>query len=465
MRKLIVFGLLLQFFCAAAQSNMVFIQGIDIEGNRRTRDEIVLRELKFHEGDSVAFADLDKLLEESEQFIMNTGLFNRAAITFKSWEGQTNKVQLLITLEESWYLYPIPIFELADRNFNVWWVEQKRSLDRLNFGVEFTHLNFSGRRDKLKLTAKYGYTRNYGLRYSLPYINKQQTIGLAAGISFSQNREINYATSGNKQIFYRDSDKFLYKRLNADAALTYRPALQATHIFLLSYHYNQIAEEIAQDFNPDFFLQGRYIQRYLSAAYVFTYENRDVRPYPMKGNYVYFSVEKDGLGFSDDRNALTMHLGYEHYLRLGRPWSLGGRFRVKTSLIRDQQPYNDNRAMGFGRHYLHGYEYYVVDGLDMAYAKTLLRWQFLDHTVNFGKVMPLQAFRRMPVKLFLTLNNDFGFVNDPYATPDNALNNRLLWGAGLGLDVVLFFDKVIQIEYSVNHLWETGLFLHLNMNI
>ena len=28
-------------------------------------------------------------------------------------------------LLENWYIFPIPKFELADRNFNVWWKEQK----------------------------------------------------------------------------------------------------------------------------------------------------------------------------------------------------------------------------------------------------------------------------------------------------------------------------------------------------
>ena len=47
----------------------------------------------------------------------------------------------------------------------------------------------------------------------------------------------------------------------------------------------------------------------------------------------------------------------------------------------------------------------------------------------------------------------------------NALSNRLLWGGGIGLDIVLYYDKVIQIEYSFNDLMENGYFLHLNLNI
>ncbi|MCB0565677.1 MAG: hypothetical protein KDD01_15005, partial [Phaeodactylibacter sp.] len=63
------------------------------------------------------------------------------------------------------------------------------------------------------------------------------------------------------------------------------------------------------------------------------------------------------------------------------------------------------------------------------------------------------------------LNNDLGYTNDPYTARLNPLSNRLLWGGGIGLDIVLYYDKVIQIEYSFNDLMENGLFLHLNLNI
>lgn len=449
----------------SAQSDVIYVNDIQIEGNRRTRDEIVLRELHFKEGDSIAVVELGKVLEESEQFIMNTGLFNQANISFKEWDGGSNCVSIVITLEESWYIYPIPVFELADRNFNVWWVEQGRSLQRLNFGMEFTHLNFTGRKDRLRLVAKYGYTRNYSLRYSLPYINKQQTIGLSGEVYYAQNREINYATIGNKQVFYRDADHFLYQRFRMDGGLSYRPGLRVVHNFLLGYRQNAIDLIVPQELNPDFFLNGRRLQRYFSAAYTFSYDNRDVRPYPMQGDYFFAALEKDGLGVFRDRNSLTLSTVYEHYLQLDPRWSLGARLRTKASLIRNPQPYSDNRALGFGRNNLHGYEYYIVDGLDMAFAKSTIRWQCFDHTINFGRVMPISAFRRMPVKMFLALNYDMGIVNDPYASPDNLLHNRLLWGGGLGLDFVLFYDKVFQLEYSANHLGETGLFLHFNLNI
>ncbi|MCB0549262.1 MAG: BamA/TamA family outer membrane protein [Phaeodactylibacter sp.] len=448
-----------------AQLDYVYIDSISVLGNQKTRKSIILREMLVSQGDTVGLANLSALMDRSEELIMNTGLFNQAEISFKAWEGSTNKIHLLVRVEEAWYLYPVPIFELADRNFNVWWVEQGRSLQRLNFGMEFAHLNFSGNRDRLKISAKYGYTRKYAISYSLPFFNKAQTLGLSAEAAFLRNREINYATAGNKQEFFRDGEDFIYQRFHSDLALNYRPRINASHGLILGYRQNRVDDIIVHEKNPDFFLDGRSFQRYFLMAYRFTYDNRDVRPYPWKGSYFNAVLEKDGLGIFPDRNALTLWTSYRRYLPFGERWSLGMEANTKYSFIRSQQPYNDNRAMGFGNHYLHGYEYYIMDGLDMLMGRSSLRFHLWEWGMDFGKAVPIKAFQKMPVRLYLSLNNDLGYAHDPYTGKLNDLSNRPLWGGGIGLDIVLYYDKVIQIEYSFNDLLENGLFLHLNLNI
>jgi outer membrane protein assembly factor BamA len=456
--------LLLTNFYAAAQ-DVVHIADIVIHGNKKTKDNIILRELQFKTGDSIRTADLPNLLKVSEQMIMNTSLFNQTTIRTEPAPFDSTRLQVKITVEEAWYLYPVPFFELADRNFNVWWVEQKRSLQRVNFGSDFTHTNFTGNADRFKMGAKYGYTQSYFASYSLPYINRRQTLGLSTEISFARNREVNYATDGNKQLFFRDDDAFLYSRFRAEVGMKYRPGTYASHHFNLSYRQNRIADSIATYLNPYFFQAGESLQRYFSFSYQFTFDNRDVRPYPMEGKYISLRLERDGLGFFDDRNALTLFAYFDKYYTLTPRLSMAFKTGGKASLVRIRQPYNDNRAIGFGRNYLHGYDYYVVDGMDMAFVKSNARFRLFENQIKFGKLMPIRQFRAMPMKVFLGFNSDFGYVHEPFDEFSNPLANRLLWGGGLGLDFVFFYDKVLQIEYSVNHLLEKGLFLHVNLNI
>lgn len=458
----LVFLVFAKFYVAA--QNFVYVDAIFIQGNKKTKDEIILRELQFKVGDSIEVANWETVLKESEQFVMNTSLFNKASIRTEKNPVFPNHLQIHITVDEAWYIYPVPYFELADRNFNVWWVEQNRSLQRVNFGTDFSHTNFTGSADRFKFGAKYGYTHSYFVSYSLPYVNTKQTIGLSSEISYARNREINYATDGNKQLFYQ-ADEFLYSRFRAQVGMTYRPGLRTLHQFYLRYHQNSIADSIATSLNPYFFQYKEDLQRYISFAYQFTYDTRDVRPYPMNGKFISIRLERDGLGFFDDRNALTL-LGYfDRYFSISPKLSVGLKTGGKFSIIRSRQPYNDNRALGFGKNYLHGYDYYVIDGMDMGYLKTNVRFKLIEHHFDFGKMIPVKQFRQMPVKVFLGMNNDFGFVHEPYLEFNNPLVNRMLWGGGLGLDFVFFYDKVLQLEYSFNHLLEKGLFLHLNLNI
>ncbi len=448
-----------------AQQKTAFISQITIEGNKSTRSNTILRELSFSRGDSVAVDELDERLRESELLLMNTGLFNQVQIFFKNWIAETNEVHIHIVVAESWYIYPIPLFELADRNFNVWWVDQKRSLKRTNIGINFSHTNFSGRADRLELITKFGYTRNFSLKYERPYFNASQTLGFLMDVSYFQNKEVNYLTFGNKQVFYSEDDRFVYQRFKSRLGLSFRPGLRQWHEWELSYNQNKASSVISRELNPDFFLNGEDFQRYFSIKYSFTSDFRDRRFYALNGHYFEAEIEKDGLGIMNSRNGLTLNLEYNKYWSLSKKWSFALFNNGKLSVIRGQQPYNDNRAVGFDQKSIRGYELYIIDGLDMMYTKSSLRFNLINKTVTFGKLIPIPAFRYMPLQVYLAFNNDVGIVHSPYESIDNPFNNRVLWGGGLGLDFVLYNTRVFSLEYSFNHLFENGLFIHLNLNI
>ncbi|MCP3931001.1 MAG: BamA/TamA family outer membrane protein [Bacteroidetes bacterium] len=461
---LVAYFILSWFGDVQAQYRVICINGITIEGNKKTREEVILRELLFKADDRIPDSLFNHQLEKSRQLIMNTNLFNEVKITLE--EIETDFVEIHILVVETWYVYPVPIFELIDRNFNVWWVEQNRSLQRLNLGIEFIHLNFSGRNDKLKINAKYGYTRSYSLKYSLPFLNRAQTWGIFADISFNRKREVNYNSVNNKQLFHKDPDgNFIYQSFGADLGFVYRPGHHLRHNVRLRYQQNHIADIVANELNPDYFLNGRKCQRAFSLYYLFSYDFRDLHAYPVEGNLFTLEIKKEGLGILKERNGLTTNANYDHYFSLTPSWSTGFQFSSKLSLVRKQQAFNDYKAFGFGRNNLYGYEYYVVNGMDMALLKAFIRFRIIEKELKFGKLVPVKAFRKMPVSVYLNLNQGTGVLNDPFAGETNPFSNRMLYGGGLGIDVVMYHDMVFRLQYSYNHLWEHGLFLHFNTNI
>ncbi len=469
MRWIIFLGLMLFSVVATmAIDPFVVIDSITIKGNKKSRATIILRELPFKTGDTVTLNQLPSKVEWGKQQILNTSLFKSASITYKNWEGATNHIQLLIEVEEMWYIYPIPLFELADRNFNVWWVDHKASLSRLNYGIDFVHQNLTGNGDHVQMMVSQGYTRVYKMSYRKPYINREQTLGLKTNFQYLFNKEVNYITEKNKQIFYKTAEGqgFAYKRLSASISLTYRAHLRHIHTFHLEYNRNQIADPIAQELNPNFFLNGKTVQQYLTASYSYSYDRRDVRPYPQNGKYIYFSIEKKGLGlWSKDRNALTAFGEYSQFYPIGERINFALTAKAKYSLIRNQQPYNDNRALGFNNYNLIGYEYYIADGLDIGILSTRLRFKLFKSQINFGKLMPIHDLRKMPLRFYFSINSEVGYVNNPYAESDNNFTNRLLWGRGIGLDGVFFYDKLFRFEYSYNHLGRKGIYFSYKMNL
>ncbi|MEY3366956.1 MAG: hypothetical protein RI973_111, partial [Bacteroidota bacterium] len=267
---------------ASKSPAFVTVKYIEIHGNKRTKNEIILRELDFSAGDTLSLNNLAKRIRRNELNILNTSLFLSASIHFKEWEGATNEVGLTISVKESWHIKPVPILELADRNFNVWWNTYNRSLQRINLGLRFIHANLSGRKDGLKTLAQFGFTRKFEAIYTLPSFNKAQTLGLNLNFLHTREKEIGYNTLDNELAFFRDDNQALLRRLRLGAGLLYRPRFQYFHRWDLTWHDNRIDELVRTELNPNFFLDGLQ-QKYLAFNYSFLIDKRDIRPYPMNG--------------------------------------------------------------------------------------------------------------------------------------------------------------------------------------
>ena len=67
--------------------------------------------------------------------------------------------------------------------------------------------------------------------------------------------------------------------------------------------------------------------------------------------------------------------------------------------------------------------------------------------------------------MYLSVNNDTGFANDPYYGAGNPLSNRWLYGYGVGLDFIAFYDKVVKLEWTWRATGGGGFFLNINTGI
>jgi outer membrane protein assembly factor BamA len=440
---------------AAAQASTdtcSIVAEIIVSGKRKTRDDVILREINIQQFDCIAAKALGSELEIARLRLLNLRLFNEVLV---SWEAAGNdSLRLLIQVTDRFPVIPEAEFEFADRNFNVWWTEQNRDLRRLNLGLTLNHTNFRGNREQVGLTAEAGYTQKAGLSYSRPFIDKNKKHGIGASVFGLQNKEIWYKTDSNKLRFYRSDHIFMQRRFELSAWYTYRPAYASTHRLQLTFQHFWISDTIAQ-LNADYLGEGRLQQDVVHLSYRFEYNGVDNWNYPLKG--------KRFIGVFDQRFALSgqywqssLHLHYDHYISPWNKWYASMTLRGRGS-VPQQQPYIFRQNLGYEYDYVRGYEYYVVDGSCFGIARFNLKRELLNVQIR----LPIRYFELIPIRIYSKVYADAGAGYNKYPINDR-LYNRALYSAGFGIDIITLYDLKLRVEYTINHLGEKGLYLHRN---
>lgn len=119
------------------------ISEILFEGNAATREPVLHQELLIHEGDEAN----SELIEASRQAIMNLGLFK--SVTSRLEEDLHSGSQarrLIFTVEERYFLLPIPLLGAKAKNDNV-----AEGLGSVSYGFDLRYNNVMGLNHRLKL--------------------------------------------------------------------------------------------------------------------------------------------------------------------------------------------------------------------------------------------------------------------------------------------------------------------------
>ncbi len=437
----------------------VVVKDIQVEGNKKTKKYIILRELDFKVGDTLSLSGLQDRFEKNKKWFFNTDLFSEIQFNLSTWDLATHQATVSIIVKEAWYIYPLPIVELADRNFNVWWDDHNHTLDRINLGLAYYQNNFSGRQDKLVLIAQSGFTQKAEVEYGIPYFNHRKTIGVKAKLSFIRNRAVGYRVDDYKELFRFSEKEFSLRRFRVNVDWTYRPNLRLTHALFTSYHYNRVSKFVVDSLNSEYFGKGLQEETFPGINYRLRYDLRDINLYSMTGSLLEYNLRYDGAFGGKGPERWSSSLYYAQYLRFSKRWSVELIGKGAKTFFYGNPSYYHKSSLG-GSEFIRGYEYYVLNGQDYAYAKTSLRLMLVD------KPIPIHKFygtKSLPFRMFLAMNNDVGIITDRYFPAQNPLSGKWLWGKGLGLDFVFFQSRAIQLEYSMNHFGEKGLFLHLKL--
>lgn len=441
---------------AAPEQRPLRVLGVSVQGNRVTKERIILRELLVKEGDTLPADLFYTKLERSRQNLVNTGLFN--TVTLLPVYVDMGAVFVEVKVNERWYLWPSLIFDLADPNFNTWW--RTRDLERVNYGLYLYRYNFRGRNETVYAMAQLGYTRQLALRYRVPYVDARQRWGFSVGGAFLQQAEVTAGTVNNERLLIRNADGSNRDEWKADLEVSLRRRHDVRHAVRLQYTDATVADTIVR-VARDYFDGASLEARYLSLGYTFLWDRRDVRFYPRSGKLAEVKVDRHGLGLLS-RSApdiTTVYATYKHWWKVHEKWTLAGSLRGRGTF--GTPPYYVQEALGYA-HTVRGFEYYVVDGEHFALGRGNVVFQLLAPRTGRVEAIPVEAFRTLYIALYLNLYADVGRAWDTRYAGENFLANRWLSGTGAGLDLVTSYDQVIRLEYSLNSIGQHGFFLHFS---
>ncbi len=442
-------------------SQKACVKEIIVKGAKKTKPYIILREIQFKKGDTLAIAQLNEEMKQARQQVYNTTLFTE--VKMEADINTANDIVITVTVKEKWYVYPVPQFQLVDRNFNVWAKTYDHSLNRVNYGLKFLDYNLSGRRDQLRIYLLSGYSRNISFSYTAPYSNSKLTEGFTIGAGFTQNREISYKSdSFNTLKFYpvdsatKARSEFVRNSWYINAGYIIRRGLFRRHIFTAAYTNLKVTDSIPLKYNPNYFKDPVNTKGFVDLAYTYQYTNVDNVLYTLKGTSAFFSILKRGLSFTGGLNMLAVSAGLNKYYSMGKNWYTSFQLNGSIKLPFDQA-YINQRGLGYGENYLRGQEYYVVDGVAAALLRSTLKKKILSFNVPFPILH--KVANKIPFTIYAKTYADLGYEYNKKQYY-SILNNRLLYTGGIGIDVLTLYDVNLRFEYSFNQLHKSGLFFH-----
>lgn len=430
----------------------LLLRYIWIMGNKVTRRKVVTREMNVAEGMLIDKDSLADIVELNHQRLHNLAIFTDVDILIDTIDKHT--VDWVIKLKEQWYIMPEVAFKLADRNFNVWWDEHRHDIRRANIGVTLVDNNFRGNLEKLSAVAQVGYTQKFGMEYYRPYIDKKQQHGFGLSFFVAKNEETYYITDSNKLIFVKTPGRYIIRQFEAAGRYVFRPGYAYRHQLELRYRDHEVSDTLAK-LNKDYYNGGATQMKMLEFVYRFEVNKVDNWNYPLKGlKAVGYAVGRAGIMGFKFQSYCQAEVGYFNNPagRLFTSTIFRGRLTVP-----EKQPYAYRYAMGAGSEYVRGYEYYVIDGSQYGLLRNNIKYELLNFRI---RNIPIRYLPVIPLRLYPKIYVDAGYVSNRFSG-NSFLNNRLLYSAGAGFDIISAYNFKIRVEYTINHLGQKGLFLHI----
>jgi len=444
----------------SAQSNKsadVLISEIEITGNEKTKDYVILRELTFKKNEYVAPDKLLELTEQSKINLLKTPLFNDVSINYEI--SDSVNVEITVKVEERWYLWPQAAVYYVDRNFSNWLKD--KDFSRIDAALGLEKYNVRGRNEKLKLYVLFGYDEELIFKYDNFYFDKKRKHSGALFLKQLRRKETTCAIENDRVKRIKLTDNYALKSCNITFKYSFRKDILNIHSYYLGFEHRSVADSLLLC-NPHYFTGSGNSASYMFLKYIFLNDKRDSRIFPLTGHNIKITATKNGLFIfpESEINSLKLKGEFSKYMRINKNLYFAGNLTFQKTTGK-KNPFFLNTALGYSSN-VRGYEYYAINGTDFFLLKNTLNFKLLSKRTFHIKFLPWDKINKPYIKIYADIFIDAAYVKnaDILYNEQNYLTNKYLYGTGAGINILTYYDWLFRIDFSVNRQKERGIFLH-----
>ena len=422
------------------------ITAIVVEGNVRTKEAVIERELGFTAGQSLVYSD--SMLGVWRMRLESTKLFNWVEITRSSSDT------LSIRVVERWYIWVKPEGGFLDRNFSEWW--KNRDINRLSIGATVYVNNLLGQQEGFFIRQVKGFMAAGGLGFQRPFPKYKDCNAWKFSLDNMRSRRAWINSIDNKVVIKEHWDLRQQEQLVGIAEYKRRFEYKWQGVVRYKFLRDYAAQDI-EALNPNYFIAPNVVtnenddwKQYTQSLYTgFVRDTRNQTNYPTRGSECKAGV-LGGLQLSNNvvRPYGEFESEYRGFYPLGSHTSLAvlAQVRYRAGTL----GYALQRQMGYGMEYVRGFEAFVFDGAGLMLGKAAWRYQLLRDQRSMKLRFLPSAYEKVPIQCWFNIFADVGRTLSPYQIDQNPMSNQMLMSLGAGLDLLCYYDALARFDCSYN---------------
>lgn len=425
---LFIFACCIFFNSNKAQTHepICLIDSIIVVGNAKTKPFVILRELNISKGDTINAT----IIEQFKNRLYSLQLFN--SVDIFTDKNNNNSCNLIIHVNERWFIYPVPVFGIKDHNWK-----------KFYYGIGLLNTNFRGMDEKIFVMGTLGYEPSFQFYYRTPNLKfiKDGFYEVNLSISKIENRSV--FASGLENNFY-------IKNYYLSSTLGKRFNLTQKLWFNVGYQLLSVEEEFSYAT-----LDRSGIDKFPIIGFGYQYDTRDLNDFTTKGMFLSFHLRKFGI-LQEKINYAKSYFDLRKFIPVLSNITFAFRNYLNLSHGKNIPSYNLSH-IGYSEK-IRGHFTKIFEGENLLNASAEVRMFILKpeyFNINF---IPIPEFSVWKFGVALVVFGDAGKV---WYNKELFKWQNFNKGYGFGLNFILPYHLVLRLEYAMNEYNKSELIFDL----